>query len=239
MNCLRSLKYIEKINSKYKRHGLETILIHPPEWEFEKSSSNIIDAFRKYKIRIPAIIDKKQIIIKKFKINFWPTQLLISCGEIVYKHVGEGNYRELENIIAQNLRITAKNIFNKEPKYSEFPAIYCGKRKKGKVMRLNKKLRFGILYKEGRWAQKNEYLKSLGNDAALTLLTKGAMANFVAESRNKKSIRITVILDKKFFKKIEISKPRLYNLTMQKNNKQKIMKIIMPKNLCVYSFSFQ
>jgi len=31
MNCLRSLEFIKKIDDKYKKYGLKTIMIHPPE----------------------------------------------------------------------------------------------------------------------------------------------------------------------------------------------------------------
>ena len=58
MHCLRSLDYIKKINNKYKKYGLKTILIHPPEWEFEKNSDNILHSIKKQKIKFPIIIDK-------------------------------------------------------------------------------------------------------------------------------------------------------------------------------------
>ena len=99
MNCLRSLEYIKQINDKYKRYGLKTILIHPPEWEFEKDSSNILKAAKKYKIKIPILIDNNKKLVKKLKINFWPTQVLINNNKTAYKHVGEGNYKILENKI--------------------------------------------------------------------------------------------------------------------------------------------
>ena len=43
MNCLRSLELIKKIDKKYKEFGLKTIIVHSPEWEFEKDSKNIDD----------------------------------------------------------------------------------------------------------------------------------------------------------------------------------------------------
>ena len=58
MNCLRSLDFIKKIGNKYKKYGLKTILIHAPEWEFEKDHNNILRALKRYKIKFPIIIDK-------------------------------------------------------------------------------------------------------------------------------------------------------------------------------------
>ena len=125
MNCLRSLDYIKKINNKYKKYGLKTILIHPPEWEFEKNGNNILHSIKKQKIKFPIIIDKDKKLIKKLKINFWPSQVLIKSSKnpknflghkksqrdffvnnrIIYKHTGEGNYKALENKIIDILKI--------------------------------------------------------------------------------------------------------------------------------------
>ena len=226
MNCLRSLAFIKKINKKYKGYGLDTLLVHPPEWEFEKNSNNIISAFKKYKIKIPAIIDKKKRIIKSLKINFWPTQILIKNGKIIYQHIGEGNYKNLEETVIQNLNIKTKRLFQKEPKYSKFPTLYCGKRK-GKPIKL-----VGCI-------QKNEYLKSVKDNAEMTIETKGKIINFVAESLNKKSIELSIKLNCKSHKKIEITGPRLYNLVKTRGNNQKKLTIMTPKNLAIYSFSFQ
>ena len=238
MNCLRSLGFIKKISNKYKKFGLKTIIIHPPEWEFEKNNSNIRLASKKYRISFPIKIDRDYKIIKKFDVDFWPTQILVKNGKIVYNHVGEGNYKALENSIIKNLKTNSRRLFDYEPKYAKIPTIYCGKKKKGRISRLNKKLRFGIIYSDENWAQKDEYLQSLENDSSLTILTKGKITNFVAKAINN-PIKIKIILNNKLIKQIVINKPRLYQIIKSKNNIQKKLTIITPKNLEVYSFSFQ
>ena len=241
MNCLRSLEYIKKINSKYHKYGLKTILVHPPEWEFEKLGKNILNGLKKRKIKIPIIIDKNKKIINKFKINFWPAQILIDNGKIVYKHIGEGNYKILENVIIKNLKIKTHKIFNSEPRYIKYPTVYCGKRKNGSISKLKNKLKFGVVYIEDEWMQNQEYIKSLKVNAVLTISTKGRITNFVSKSADEKPVTAIIRLNNKFIKKIKISKPQLYNLIkIKKNNsKQRVLTIITPKNLCVYSFSFQ
>lgn len=230
MNCLRSLEFIKQINGEYKKFGFKIIIIHPHEWEFEKNKKNILSAFKKYKINFPLIIDKDNNLIKKFNIDFWPAQVLISNGNILYKHIGEGNYRKLENAIVKNLKIKTKNIFDNEPKNSRYPTVYCGKRKNDRTSKL---------YIDNKWAQNQEYIKSLKNKSALTILTKGIITNFVAESSTKKYIMIKIKLNDKFIKKIKICKPQLYNLIKLRSYKQKKLTIITPKNLCIYSFSFR
>jgi len=239
MNCLRSLSFVKKISAKYKKFGLKTIIIHPPEWEFEKNSPNINFASRKYNIDFPIKIDKNFKIIKKLGINFWPAQILIKGGKIVYKHVGEGNYKKLEASIIKNIKIRAKTIFWNEPKYSKFPTVYCGKKKNGRISALNDKLRFGTVYTSRGWAQKDEYLQSLKNNSSLTILTKGRTTNFVANPANNKRIKIKIILNSKAIKWLSVNRPQLYRLIKSKNNRAKELTITTPKNLQVYSFSFQ
>lgn len=226
MNCLRSLDYIKKIDNSYRKYGLKTIIIHAPEWHFEKSDKNILSAVEKYKIKIPVIMDKNKKIIKKLKISFWPAQILIKGGKTVYRHVGEGNYKKLENSITKNLKRNAKSIFKKEPKYSKFPALYCGKRK-GKTIKLN------------GWIQKNEYMESIKNNSIISIKTEGKATNFVAESLKNKPITAKIKLNDIFTKKITINGPQLYNLIKTNDCKQKELAIMAPKNLAIYSFSFQ
>src|SRR3989338_6737252 len=239
MNCLRSLEYIKRINKKYKKFGLETIIIHPPEWEFEKNKNNIKSALKKYNIKFRIKIDKDRKIIRKFNENFWPTQILVHGNKLVYKHAGEGNYKKLEESLIKHLEINIKKIFNNEPKYTKIPTIYCGKRTKGLISKSNKELKFGTVYTDKNWVQKDEYLQSLADNSSLTMLTKGTIANFVAKSINNKSIKIKIILNNKLIKGLVINKPQLYQIIKSKNSAQKQLTIIAPENLAVYSFSFQ
>jgi len=239
MNCLRSLDFIKKIDDKYKNFGLKTIIIHPPEWKFEKNRSNIQSASKKYKISIPIRMDKDYRIIKKFGINFWPSQILIKGNKIIYRHIGEGNYKGLESSIRKNLDIKPKKVFVSEPKYTRFPAVYCGKRKKGRILKLTKKLKFGFVYSDGKWVQKDEYLQSMEGNSFLVLLTKGKIINFVAKSINNKEIKIKVMANNKIIKRILVNKPQLYQIISLKNRNQQKLGLIAEKNLAVYSFSFQ
>lgn len=241
MNCLRSLEFIKMIDKKYGKDGLDTILVHPPEWEFEKNHRNIVNALENHKIPFPVIIDKNRKIIKKLKIKFWPTQVLIKNENLLYRHVGEGDYQKLEGKIANFLKIKSKRVFNEEPEYSKFPTAYCGKRKNGKVRILKDKLDFGIIYIDNKnnWIQKNEFLKSSKDSSSLTILTKGNIMKFVARSLDGKNKVVEIKLGKKLVKKITIKNPRLYSLVELNNKKQHKLTITTKPNLAVYSFSFQ
>jgi len=239
MNCLRSLEFIKKIDRKYKRLGLDTILIHPPEWGFEKNKDNIASALKKYNITFPVMIDKNKKIIKKLNINFWPAQILMGDGKILYTHIGEGSYKKLERKIADFLKVKSKKIFKDEPVYSRFRAIYCGKSKHGRIIKLKNKIKFGILYKDGKWMQKNEFAIPISRKSSLTLLTKGRITSFAAESLNKKSIKVGIMLNDKFIKKMTINRPQSYDIIKLKNNKQQKLALTANPGLAIYSFSFQ
>ena len=246
MNCLRSLEYIGRLGGKYSKYGLKIIMVHVPEWEFEKNASNIQNAIRKYKIKFPKIIDKNRKLLKMMGVNFWPTQILIKDGKEIYRHTGEGNYRLLEHKIRKELKINKKELlFKTEPKYSKYPTVYAGSRKKGKVAELKNKetVNFGIIYAKGAFLQRKEYLESIGR-GLIKIKTKGKMTNIVAGHLVKKSITIQIhynyAKNKKPNKKaIRINAPRLYNLIKSKSNNHKVLEIETDKGLAVYSFSFQ
>ena len=241
MNCLRSLEFIKKVDNKYKKSGLKTIIIHPPEWEFEKNKKNIRLASRKYNINFPIKIDRNCKIIKNFNINFWPSQILAKGRKVIYRHIGEGNYKKLENSIIKNLHIKSKKLFNNEPVYKKFPTVYCGKRKRGKIKESNdeNKLKFGIVYLGENWVQKDEYLQSLKSNSPMAITTKGKIVNFVAKSENNKVIKVNVKLNNKLMKNLSIKNPKLYQIVKLKNNKQRKLTLIADKDIAIYSFSFQ
>src|SRR3989338_1704977 len=236
MNCLRSLDCIKSIGNKYKKYGLRTILIHTPEWDFEKNGNNIIAAAKKYRIKMPIIIDKNKKIIKKLKIDFWPSQILIKDRKMLYKHIGEGNYKALEDNIIRTLKIKTKGAFNKEPKYTKFPTVYAGKKKRGMISELKNKINLGVIYKKGIWKQNSESLIGKGS---LTLKTKGKVISMVAKSVNKTAIKINIKLNNKANKNISINGPRLYDIIKLKNNKSSILELSAKSKIAVYSFAFR
>jgi hypothetical protein len=234
MNCLRSLEYIKKLDRKYRKYGLKTIIVHVPEWNFEKNKKNILRELKKQKTGIPVIIDNNGKTTKKFKIDFWPSQVLIKNNKTEYKHIGEGHYRELEKKIISLLKINTKMLFSKEPGYSKLPTIYCGKRKKGKILKLNGKKEFGVIYAKGKYKQEEESLKT----GYASIITAGKTVNFVAESIKNGPANVKISINGRHKKNITIKKPRLYQLIKAKNHRPKEL-VLEAKGLKIYSFSFE
>ncbi|MBI2135091.1 redoxin domain-containing protein [Candidatus Woesearchaeota archaeon] len=234
MNCVRSLEYIKKLGNKYKKYGLKTIIVHVPEWDFEKNKSNIHSQVKSQKISFQVKNDSNKKLIKKLKVNFWPSQLLLKNNKVVYKHIGEGNYRILENNIRKHLEIKKSSIFHNEPKYSEFPTVYAGKRKKGKIKEIKNNLKFGIIYVDGKYRQNEEFLEIKGS---LKISTRGKIVNFVAESGNKKPVIVNIKADNRFTKNLKVNGPKLYRIAESKSTKT--LELATNKNLRIYSFSFE
>lgn len=240
MNCLRSLNYIKKLDKKYKKHGLRAAIVHVPEWKFEKNMKNISKAIKGHNIKFPKIIDKNKKLLKKLGINFWPSQILIKDGRVLYTHIGEGDYKELENNIKRALKLKTNPLFLKEPKYSKYPAIYAGRRKKGVILGLNaKKIDFGAIYAGKGWLQKSEYIESIADNSEIKIKLAGNISNITAQSLTKKPVKIRLKTNDKKIESQMISNPNLYQLLKSKTKNKKVLEIIADKGLAIYSFSFQ
>lgn len=100
LNCIRALPYFIDWYNKYHDNGLLVIDIHSPEFDFEKSVTNTRNAAVKYDIPYPIALDTQRTTWKNFNNEYWPSQYLIDTdGNVVYQHVGEGDYATTENNI--------------------------------------------------------------------------------------------------------------------------------------------
>lgn len=104
INCQRTLPYVNAWYGKYKDQGLEIIGLHTPEFSFEKIPSNVEEAVKKLGIKYPVVLDNKYATWNAYGNTYWPRKYLINeYGEIVYDHIGEGNYDETEMQIQKAL----------------------------------------------------------------------------------------------------------------------------------------
>jgi len=218
MNCRRSLEYISRINSRYKRYGLKTVLVHVPEWQFEKN--NVKKFIREHNIKIPLILDTKKRIIKKFAVNFWPAQILLDNDKLIYRHIGEGGYSQLEEAIRIKLKAKTDKIFNTEPEYSKHPCTYFGRKKKNH--------RFAI---EGRWRQYNECI--IG-DGKIHLTVRGKKILLVAASEKGS---IIYIRGNDFRDSIPIKRADLYLLKEFRTARKRRLSLIIMNPTRIYSLA--
>ncbi len=97
VNCLRTLPFIKDWHEKYADHGLVILGVHAPEFEFEENPANVLNAVQRQGIEYPVAQDNEMHTWTAFFNNVWPAKYLFSSGgELLYRHFGEGDYRETE-----------------------------------------------------------------------------------------------------------------------------------------------
>jgi thiol-disulfide isomerase/thioredoxin len=104
INCQRTFPYLNAWYDKYKDKGLEIVGIHTPEFAFEKNIDNVRTAMTGFGIKFPIVLDNDYATWTAYKNIYWPHKYLIDIhGNVVYDHVGEGNYDETEKEIQKLL----------------------------------------------------------------------------------------------------------------------------------------
>lgn len=104
INCINTLPYVKQWYEKYKDQGLVVVGVHTPEYPFEKSTSNVQEALKRFDIRYPVAQDNSYGTWSAFHNEYWPALYLINAqGQLVYQSFGEGRYAETEAAIRKLL----------------------------------------------------------------------------------------------------------------------------------------
>lgn len=104
INCVRTLPYITDWYEKYRDQGLVIVGVHAPEFEFEKSTNNVLDAINRFGIEYPVAQDNDFQTWRAYNNRYWPAKYFIDAnGNVRYFHFGEGKYEESEMVIQQLL----------------------------------------------------------------------------------------------------------------------------------------
>lgn len=105
INCIRTFPYLKRWNRLYGPVGLVIVAVHTPEFTFAKNPKRVADAVRRFGFSFPVAIDSNYKIWDAFHNQAWPADYLIDGkGEIIYLHLGEGEYGDLERKIQQLLK---------------------------------------------------------------------------------------------------------------------------------------
>jgi thiol-disulfide isomerase/thioredoxin len=111
VNCVRTFPYLSAWHDLYAAFGLTVIGIHSPEFEFEKLPANVQAAAERYELEYPIALDSEKKTWNKYGNHFWPSKYLIDhTGEVVFRHFGEGGYRETESIIRERLEASGVDL---------------------------------------------------------------------------------------------------------------------------------
>jgi thiol-disulfide isomerase/thioredoxin len=106
VNCQRTFPYLRSWFDRYRADGLVVIGVHSPEFDFEKVHANVEDAVKRDHVTWPVALDDNMKIWNKFKNQYWPADYVADRnGKIRYKHFGEGDYTNTENVIRSLLGV--------------------------------------------------------------------------------------------------------------------------------------
>ena len=210
INCIRTLPYLTAWDEKYSDEGLVILGIHTPEFEFEKKYDNVVFATEKFGIEYPVIQDNEKEIWNDFQNRYWPRKYIADHeGYIRFDHIGEGAYKETEEVIQLLLKerantigevVEEKELVNlDEFRHATFrtPELYFGYKfaegrnqlgneegfSKNKIVdfQLPEQFKQHYFYMEGMWENNKDGMKLVGDAGKIILNFNAKQVNIVAD----------------------------------------------------------
>jgi thiol-disulfide isomerase/thioredoxin len=103
-NCRNTLPFVKSWNDRYREQGLTVIGVHSPEFDEERKVENLRREVASLAIRYPVVTDNDYQTWNAYNVEAWPTTFLLDKqGRIRWKHVGEGDYDDAEQLIQKLL----------------------------------------------------------------------------------------------------------------------------------------
>ena len=209
INCIRTLPHLTAWDEKYRDEGLVIVGIHTPEFEFEKKYENVLFATEKFGIDYPVIQDNEKEIWDDFQNRYWPRKYIADHeGYIRFDHIGEGAYKETEEVIqflltersnALGITMKKKNFVElDEFKHTTFrtPELYFGYSFAEGRNQLGNEEGFSInqivtytlpevfqkhyFYMDGMWKNNNDGMKLVSDSGKIILNFNAKQVNIVA-----------------------------------------------------------
>jgi len=103
-NCKNVEPYIKQWHKKFQDKGLIVIAVHTSEFAYERKLDKLRNYVSKDGIHYAVAVDNDARIWHAFDNWAWPSIYLVGKqGQIRYKRIGEGGYRETEDTIRKLL----------------------------------------------------------------------------------------------------------------------------------------
>ena len=107
INCIHTFPFLKEMHARYADDGLVIVGVHSPEFEFEKSYDNVVEATQKDALVWTMAQDNDFITWRRYNNRYWPAEYLVDKDGVVrYTHFGEGAYAETEDVIRELLAET-------------------------------------------------------------------------------------------------------------------------------------
>jgi thiol-disulfide isomerase/thioredoxin len=100
----RTLPYIRAWAEKYRDQGLVVLIVHTPEFEFERNLDNVRRAVKDIQLDQPIAVDSDGAIWRAFENEYWPALYFVDAqGHVRHHHFGEGDYERSGQVIQRLL----------------------------------------------------------------------------------------------------------------------------------------
>jgi thiol-disulfide isomerase/thioredoxin len=216
INCQRTIPYLRSWFDRYGSDGLVIVGVHSPEFDFEKVHKNVEAAAKRLGVTWPIALDDDMTIWNAFQNNSWPADYFADRhGHIRYTHIGEGDYKNAEDVIRQLLGVPAtasrasKVIHGDAASNGTInPETYLGTLRNSeqswRTIRSGTHdysasgtgaLAFPDAALVGRWTANAEYIKSEATAATILLRLHAKEVNLVMATATGKPIDAVVELD--------------------------------------------
>jgi len=104
INCMQIAPDLEKLEEMFGDRLL-IIGVHSAKFKGEQGSDRILDAAKRFGLKHPVANDSDYAIWKTYKVNAWPTQVLLGPGGTeINRYVGEGHLEKIKADVAANVK---------------------------------------------------------------------------------------------------------------------------------------
>lgn len=128
INSLRALKALEAWDRQYGLSGLMVIGVHTPEYGFQKDPLTVAALLKREGVRFPVVLDNDRRLWDAYRNEGWPEFYLIDYrGRIIYDHLGEDRYEDLESEIVKAIRhVRGYPVPTDKPAVLDASSFGCG-----------------------------------------------------------------------------------------------------------------
>ena len=252
INCVRTLPYVTKWYDTYKDKGFVVVGVHTPEFAFERETSNVETAIKRFGIKYPVAPDNQYRTWRAFGNQYWPAAYLIDkSGTVVAEQFGEGGYQQLENTIARLVGEAMPAVQASDPDLAgiETPELYLGSEKNDGAIVASQdsaagersytlpddvpQNRFAL---SGTWKLTGDRATSTVDDVEILVRFNAPKVHLVAGSTSPQTLSITV--DGTPQPPVMVDGSRLYSLYSGTAGEH-VMRLKVPKaGLSAYTFTF-
>lgn len=105
LNSVRTLPYVNEWARRYREAGLSVIGVQAPRFPFGADREAVAAGLAQQGVEFPIVIDADHELWSAYGCEGWPSLFLWSLGgALTWAHFGEGEYRETEEAIQEELR---------------------------------------------------------------------------------------------------------------------------------------